>query len=254
MRHVNETWHGPGGQQYRIVEDTGDGYRVEITHRDSPLPAEESWSFGYDQFERLIGSLPLHRSTAEVLAAPTRNPYGNNEAERQDLATPRWFFNKVAEAYSRYGQFSLDVCAKSNSAVVPEYYSKRHNGLKQPWAHDQGQLNWCNPPFSQARAWLEKAFDEAHRYDARTVMLLPFRDPASKWFYRYPPFAQRITVLVPRLQYYQCGRDGGFSDNASFCSALWLITRKGVQHGQKNPRYANIDWWKIGKRPEGTRR
>lgn len=183
-----------------------------------------------------------------------RNPYGKNEAHRQDLATPRWFFEKMSEAYSRYGSFVLDVCAKKNSAVTERYFTQKQDGLKQDWARGQGELNWCNPPFSSANKWLAKAFDEA-KQGASTVMLLPFRDPAAKWFYRYAPFAQRITVLVPRLQYYQCGGDGsGFSDNASFCSCLWLITQKGVERGMQDHRRANVDWWNIGKRPEGARR
>ena len=185
----------------------------------------------------------------------SRNPYGKNEAFRQDLATPRWFFDRVRATYERYGKFALDVCARKNSAVVDRYYTSRQDGLKQPWARGRQELNWCNPPFSQASQWLCKAFEEARRHGATTVMLLPFRDPAAKWFYRWAPFCQRITVLVPRLQYYQCGGEGsGFSDNASFCSCLWLITRRGVERGMKDPRHANIDWWNVGKRPEGTRR
>lgn len=191
---------------------------------------------------------------AYLVEADTRNPYGKNGAERQDLATPRWFFQRVAEAYGRYGTFVLDVCAKKNSAVTDRYFTRRQDGLKQDWARREGELNWCNPPFGQVNAWLTKAFEEA-KQGARTVMLLPFRDPAARWFYRWAPFAQRITVLVPRLQYYQCGGKGaGFSDNASFCSCLWLITPAGIGRGMHDHRRANVDWWNVGKRPEGARR
>lgn len=66
---VGQNWFGPFGQRYRIVEDTGDGWRVEIQHSSSDLPAEESWTFTKQQFERLKESLPLSRS-AEATAAP----------------------------------------------------------------------------------------------------------------------------------------------------------------------------------------
>lgn len=202
-----------------------------------------------------------HLQVANVVAyqvesdKKTRNPYGKNDADRQELATPRWFFEKMAEAYRRYGSFVLDVCAKKNSAVVDRYFSKQQNGLKQDWARGQGELNWCNPPFGQVNQWLTKAFEEARQHGTSTVMLLPFRDPAAKWFYRWAPFAQKITVLVPRLQYWKCGGESaGFNDNASFCSSLWLITRKGVESGLRDHRRANVDWWNIGKRPEGAKR
>jgi phage N-6-adenine-methyltransferase len=201
-----------------------------------------------------LHSYTVANAVAYRVAADKRNPYGKNEPDRQDLATPRWFFDKVAAAFERYGRFTLDVCAKRNSAVVDRYFTRRQDGLKQDWARGRGELNWCNPPFSQAGRWLEKAFDEAQR-GGSTVMLLPFRDPAARWFYRWAPFAQRITVLVPRLQYYCCGGESsGFNDNASFCSCLWLITPAGVKRGIRDHRRASVDWWNIGKRPEGARR
>jgi site-specific DNA-methyltransferase (adenine-specific) len=189
---------------------------------------------------------------AYLVEAKPRNPYGRNEASRQELATPRWFFERVQQAYQTLGDFALDTCAQKNSAVCDRYFTRRQNGLEQDWSTEG--LNWCNPPFSQARQWLDKAFTEARR-GCSTVMLLPFRDPAARWFFGYAPFAERITVVVPRLQYYQCGGEGfGFNDNASFCSALWLVTPDGLARAKKNRRQAVIDWWNVGKRPQGARR
>lgn len=64
---VGEDWIGPFGQRYRIVEDTGDGWRVEIQHKSSDLQAEESWTFSKQQFERLKESLPLSRKARAVV-------------------------------------------------------------------------------------------------------------------------------------------------------------------------------------------
>lgn len=63
---VGQDWFGPFGQRYRIVEDTGDGWRVEIQHKSSDLPAEESWMFTKDRFEQMKRSLPLSRKSSEA--------------------------------------------------------------------------------------------------------------------------------------------------------------------------------------------
>jgi hypothetical protein len=64
---VGQDWFGPGGQRFRIVQDTGPGWRVEIQHRRNTLPAEESWTFTKRQFERMKSTLPL---STESTAAP----------------------------------------------------------------------------------------------------------------------------------------------------------------------------------------
>ena len=80
-------------------------------------------------------------------------------------ATPVWLY-KYAE--SRFGRFALDVCAAHDSFKCQPYFTIEDNSLVRSWAG----LNWCNPPYSNIRPWVEKAALEANLGN-RTVMLLP---------------------------------------------------------------------------------
>lgn len=54
-----------------------------------------------------------------------------------------------------YGPFDLDVCATPQNAKCEEYYTKEQDGLKCLW---YGKV-WCNPPYSNIRPWVCKAWE-----------------------------------------------------------------------------------------------
>jgi hypothetical protein len=60
-------WTSPEGQRYRVVEDLGDRVRVEIQRQDgTSLPAEQSWTFTKEQFERMKKTLPRNELRDDV--------------------------------------------------------------------------------------------------------------------------------------------------------------------------------------------
>src|SRR5688572_10793273 len=73
--------------------------------------------------------------------------------ERDNLGTDPALFAKLDE---RFG-FTLDACATPVNAKCSRYYTVEDDGLTQSWA---GERVWCNPPFSQIAAWVEKAWLE----------------------------------------------------------------------------------------------
>lgn len=91
--------------------------------------------------------------------------------------------------------FKLDVCAEPWSAKCDSFYTKRDNGLLLRWK----SWSWCNPPYSQIEAWLEKAALERH-HGASSVMLIPSRTD-TKAFHRYAPQASRIFLVKGRLRF-----------------------------------------------------
>jgi phage N-6-adenine-methyltransferase len=80
-------------------------------------------------------------------------------------------------------RFTLDAAAAPHNAKTPRYFTRADDGLAQSWA---GERVWCNPPFSDCRAWVAKAWEEwagrLHRPPQLVVMLLPANRAEQAWW------------------------------------------------------------------------
>lgn len=93
-----------------------------------------------------------------------------------EWSTPQDYFDQVNQ---RLGPFELDPCCRPETAKAPRYFTKAVDGLTQPW---YGRV-WVNPPYSNPRAWCEKAAMEvAEGHATRVVMLLP-ASVDTGWFH-----------------------------------------------------------------------
>lgn len=81
---------------------------------------------------------------------------------------------------AKFGPFTLDAAANAANAKCPFYFTPggENDGLTNSWA---GWNVWCNPPFSNIRPWVEKAWREYVRCQAIT-MLLPANRCEQKWW------------------------------------------------------------------------
>lgn len=93
-----------------------------------------------------------------------------------DRRTPRDLFRPLHKEFG----FTLDVAASYENALVPDYYDRDADGLSRDWYG----VVWCNPPYSDIRAWVEKAWQEWRRSsDVETiVMLLPANRTEQAWW------------------------------------------------------------------------
>ena len=121
-------------------------------------------------------------------------------------ATPAWLY-RYAEY--RFGVFDLDVCASHDSYKCRPYFTIEDNSLIQPWA----LFNWCNPPYSNIRPWVEKAALEANIGNS-TVMLLP-ADFSTQWFKLVWDLSSDILILNRRIQF--IGAKGSPKFASFFC-------------------------------------
>jgi|GEM_PF-5770545 len=62
--------------------------------------------------------------------------------------TPQDFFDRLDAEFG----FDLDVCATRSNAKCERFYSRKDDGLAQPWTG----TCWCNPPYGQIKHWLRK--------------------------------------------------------------------------------------------------
>lgn len=78
---------------------------------------------------------------------------------------------------ARFG-FTIDAAAASHNARLPRYWSRTDSALDKDWA---GERVWCNPPYSDIRTWVEKAWEQAERAEL-IVMLLPANRTEQGWW------------------------------------------------------------------------
>lgn len=102
---------------------------------------------------------------------------------RQDWRTPKAIFDDLNSEFD----FTCDVAASSENALLPVYFTSDSDGLKQSW---KGQVCFCNPPFVHTAKWVRKALMEAQENHTTTVMILPARTGNKIWH----------EVILPRCE------------------------------------------------------
>lgn len=81
---------------------------------------------------------------------------------------------------ARFG-FTIDAAASPSNALLPRYWTRETDALAQDW---WGERVWCNPPYSNLRPWVEKAWrqwDSCHEAEL-VVMLLPNNRREQSWW------------------------------------------------------------------------
>ncbi|MBL4622885.1 MAG: phage N-6-adenine-methyltransferase [Immundisolibacteraceae bacterium] len=99
----------------------------------------------------------------------------NTPADIKDLwQTPQSLFDKLNDEFN----FTCDVAASDENRLCPDWLNEEDDALKfgQAW----GGSNWCNPPYSNIKPWVEAAALH-HKQGSTTVMLVP-SDTSVKWF------------------------------------------------------------------------
>lgn len=107
-------------------------------------------------------------------------------------ATPQDFFNNLNAEFN----FTLDPCALPDNTKCSKFYTPEQNGLKQDWSNE---TVFCNPPYSDIKNWVEKAYNEAKR-GAKVVMLIPARTD-TRYFHDFIYGQHEIRFVRGRLKF-----------------------------------------------------
>lgn len=76
-------------------------------------------------------------------------------------------------------RFTIDAAASPTNAKLERYWTIADDALVQSWA---GERVWCNPPYSNIRPWVYKAWTEYLIHAATVVMLLPANRTEQRWW------------------------------------------------------------------------
>ena len=104
---------------------------------------------------------------------PQQTKGGRGNSAVDDRALPASDFEPLNKRY----RFTIDVAASEQNAKCARFYTDEDNGLEQSWS---GERVYCNPPFSDIRPWVQKAWQERDAHII--VMLLPANRTEQGWW------------------------------------------------------------------------
>ena len=103
---------------------------------------------------------------------PQQKAVRGSRASVDDRATTVELFSQLDARFF----FFFDVAASPHNTKCERFYDKAANGLAQSW---EGERVWCNPPYSDIRPWLAKAWLEDCPI---VVMILPANRTEQGWW------------------------------------------------------------------------
>jgi len=98
------------------------------------------------------------------------------KSQSAEWETPQSLFDKINLEF----HFNLDPAANDQNHKCERYFTKREDGLKQPWTG----IVFVNPPYgAEIGKWVQKGYFES-KHGALVVMLVPARTD-TKWWHEY---------------------------------------------------------------------
>lgn len=127
--------------------------------------------------------------------------------------------------HQRFG-FSIDVAASPANAKLPRYCTAQDSGLKASWTWERV---YCNPPFSDIRPWVIKAWESTNC--PLSVLLLPANRTEQGWWQDLieplrdrPGSPLRVEFLRDRIRFIKRGKTiVGPNERPPFgcCLCIW---------------------------------
>lgn len=139
--------------------------------------------------------------------------HSKSTAATDEHCTPRAFFEYIQKKCKV--KFTIDVAASAKNTLCKKYLDKKHSALINNW---QG-IAWCNPPYSLASEFVERAYQNASNGYATTFLLLAARTDRDWWF-SYAKRATAIIYIKGRLKF------TGAKAGAPFPSVLLVFKKK----------------------------
>lgn len=128
--------------------------------------------------------------------------------------TPHNLFEELHKEFN----FEADICADEKNKKLDFYFSKESvygaGALGFDWALSKLKTVFMNPPYSEVKDWVKKAYDES-RNGVKIVALLPARTD-TKWFHEFVYGYKNVEIrfIAGRLKF------SGAKHNAPFPSMI----------------------------------
>lgn len=121
-------------------------------------------------------------------------------AASDERPTPLEVFEPLNQEFG----FKLDAAANAENTKCGRFYSIEDDGLSRDWENP----TWCNPPYSETKLWVEKAYRESLR-GVTSVLLLPVATD-TRWFHDFVLGKSEIRWVKGRIKFVG-GKDAAFA-------------------------------------------
>lgn len=161
--------------------------------------------------------------TKEAAPLPTNQPNyikgnkahtGQEETSKDQWRTPKEIIN-FCQGYGV--DFTLDAAASSENAICEKYFSIADNALIQSW--ETSGTVWCNPPYSNIGAWINKAIEESEK-GAEIIMLVP-NSTDTAWFKHALNYCDVCLVVGGRVGFINA--DSNMKRSANTRGSMFLL-------------------------------
>jgi len=124
-----------------------------------------------------------------------------NDDSTDEWATPPCLWKSFSNALDG---FDLDPASGCEPVqIADETYTEEDDGLSQNWF---GTV-WCNPPYSNPGAWLEKAISEhCTKQNTDTILLLLPARTNTNWFSNNIENADAVLFFDSKISFLKDGR------------------------------------------------
>ena len=113
----------------------------------------------------------------------------------------------------------LDVASTDENKLCEFHFTENEDGLFQTWFMD----SWCNPPYSKASKWIEKAFRENKKNNINIIALLNATTDTYAWQNYILHGMAEIYFIAGRLRFI---KNGVLSKNPSQHPSALVCWRK----------------------------
>ena len=146
--------------------------------------------------------------------------------KRDSWQTPQWLFDYADSLFV----FDFDLAASESNHKCERYFDIEDNALTQSWFR-AGNTLYCNPPYSNIKPWLEKAWETAQT-GREVVILCP--TPNGESSYRDHVFgkASEIIFINGRVAFELPNDDGTTTPIAGNTRGSCLIIYNRRYEGQ----------------------
>lgn len=126
------------------------------------------------------------------MKAMNKEHKSNTPAVIKDLwQTPKALFDRLNCEFN----FTGDVAASEANSLCGKFYTESDDAINKKWFYS----NWCNPPYSNIRPWVNKAIEQ-HK-DGKTVVMLVPSDTSVKWFKEAYESCNEVRFISGRISF-----------------------------------------------------